>query len=125
ERASATLFLLLPIVVFTAIAAGIPGAAASSTVLLLLFVGTHIGHEPNRIEGIIRVVFVGTTAATGYILAVVWGEREQNARRLFHLAHHDPLTGMDNRHELERRLQTAVQQGPASAHALLYIDLDQ
>jgi diguanylate cyclase (GGDEF)-like protein len=125
EGASATLFLLLPIVVFTAIAAGIPGAAASSTVLLLLFVGMHIGHEPNRLEGIIRVVFVGTTAATGYILAVVWGEREQNARRLFHLAHHDPLTGMDNRHELERRLQAAVQQGPSSAHALLYIDLDQ
>lgn len=125
ESASATLFLLVPIVVFTAIAAGIPGAAASSMVLLLLFVGMHIGHEPNRIEGIIRVIFVGTTAATGYILAVVWGEREQNAKRLFHLAHHDPLTGMDNRHELERRLQAAVLQGPASAHALLYIDLDQ
>lgn len=125
ERASATLFLLLPIVVFTAVAAGIPGAATSSTVLLLIFISMHLGHKPDHIEAIIRVVFVGTTAATGYVLAVVWGERELNARRLFHLAHHDPLTGMDNRHELERRLGVAVAHGEPSAHALLYLDLDQ
>jgi diguanylate cyclase (GGDEF)-like protein len=125
ESASAALFLLLPIVVFTAIAAGIPGAAASGAVLLLIFVGMHVGHEPTSVEGIIRIVFVGTATATGYILAVVWGEREQNAKRLFTLAHHDPLTGMYNRHELERRLHEAVAAGPPSAHALLYLDLDQ
>ena len=124
-RGSATLFLLLPIVVFTAIAAGIPGAAASGAVLLLIFVGMHIGHEPWQLEKIIRIVFVGTATATGYILAVVWGEREQNAKRLFTLAHHDPLTGMFNRHELDRRLHDAVAAGPPSAHALLYLDLDQ
>lgn len=124
-RASATLFLLLPIVVFTAIAAGIPGAAASGAVLLLIFVVMHVGHEPTRLEAVIRIVFVGTATATGYILAVVWGEREQNAKRLYELAHHDPLTGMYNRHELERRLHDAVAAGPTSAHALLYLDLDQ
>lgn len=125
EAASSTLFLLLPIVVFTALVAGIPGAAASGAVLLFIFVGMHLGESPNRFDAIIRVVFVGTAAATGYVLAVVWGEREQNARRLFHLAHHDPLTGMYNRHELERRLDAAVAAGPSSAHALLYLDLDQ
>ena len=123
--ASSTLFLLLPIVVFTAILAGIPGAAASSAVLLFIFVGMHLGESPRGIDGIIRVIFVGTAAGTGYVLAVVWGEREQTAKRLYQLAHHDPLTGMYNRHELERRLHAAVTSGPASAHALLYLDLDQ
>lgn len=125
ESASAALFLLLPIVAFTAIAAGIPGAAASGAILLLIFVGMHLGHEPTSFEGIIRILFVGTATGTGYILAVVWGEREQNAKRLFALAHHDPLTGMNNRHELERSLHEAVAAGPPSAHALLYLDLDQ
>ena len=124
-EASSTLFLLLPIVVFTAILAGVPGAAASAAVLLFIFVGMHLGETPSGINGIIRVVFVGTAAATGYVLAVVWGEREQNARRLYQLAHHDPLTGMFNRHELERRLHVAVTAGPSMAHALLYLDLDQ
>ncbi|HEV7241757.1 MAG TPA: EAL domain-containing protein [Thermoanaerobaculia bacterium] len=122
---SATLFLLLPIVVFTAIVAGIPGAATSAAVLLFILLGMHLGDSPSRIEGIIRVIFVGTAAGTGYVLAVVWGEREQNARRLYELAHHDPLTGMYNRHELELRLDAAVSAGPPSAHALLYLDLDQ
>jgi diguanylate cyclase (GGDEF)-like protein len=123
--ASSTLFLLLPIVVFTAILAGIPGAASSAAVLLFIFVGMHTGDPASGMDGIIRVVFVGTAAATGYVLAVVWGEREQHAARLYQLAHHDPLTGMYNRHELERRLQLAVVPGPSSAHALLYLDLDQ
>jgi len=125
EAASATLFLLLPIVVFTAIIAGIPGAAASAAVLLFIFVGMHLGSSLSQIDSIIRVVFVATAAGTGYILAVVWGERELNAKRLFELAHHDPLTGMHNRHELENRLRAAVAAGPPSAHALLYLDLDQ
>ncbi len=123
--ASSTLFLLLPIVVFTAILAGIPGAASSSTILLFIFVGMHLGHAASGMDGAIRVVFVGTAATTGYVLAVVWGEREQNARRLYQLAHHDPLTGMFNRHELERRLQLAVTAATPSSHALLYLDLDQ
>jgi diguanylate cyclase (GGDEF)-like protein len=125
EGASTSQFLLLPIVVFTAIVGGVPGAAASGALLLLMFVGMHIGYEPTSTEGLIRIVFVGTATATGYILAVVWGEREQNASRLFALAHHDPLTGLPNRHELERNLATAVAAGPPSAHALLYLDLDQ
>ena len=125
QTVSAALFLLLPIVIFTAIVAGVTGAATSGAVLLLIFVGMHLGYEPTSTDGIVRIVFVGTATATGYILAVVWGEREQHARRLFALAHHDPLTGMDNRHELERSLHEMVAAGPPSAHALLYLDLDQ
>lgn len=125
ESAFSTLFLLVPIVVFTAIVGGVPGAAASGAILLFILLGIggkiHHGH----VNEIVRVIFVGTTTVTGYILAVVWAEREQTARRLFNLAHHDPLTGMDNRHELESRLRKAVAVGPPLAHALLYLDLDQ
>ncbi len=124
-RAAGALFLLLPIVVFTSVIAGIGGAAVSGTILLVILLWLHIGDHPSQIDSIIRVVFVGTTTATGYVLAVLWGERERGATRLFHLAHHDPLTGMANRNELERRLQEAVASPAASSHALLYLDLDQ
>ncbi len=125
EPASNTLFLLLPIVVFTALVAGVAGAAAAGAILLFILLGIGGMQHLARAEAIIRVVFIGTATATGYILAVIWREREHGATRLFHLAHHDPLTGMYNRHELETRLQKAVVAGPPSAHALLYLDLDQ
>lgn len=43
-----------------------------------------------------------------------------------HLAYHDPLTGLTNRHEFESRLQLALDSVDAhNHHALLYMDLDQ
>jgi diguanylate cyclase (GGDEF)-like protein len=44
-----------------------------------------------------------------------------------HMAYHDSLTGLINRAEFERRLETAVEsaQEAGESHALLYIDLDQ
>jgi diguanylate cyclase (GGDEF)-like protein len=125
EGASSTLFLLVPIVVFTAIVGGVSGAAASGSILLFILLGIGGKAHHGRLNDMVRVIFVGTTTVTGYILAVVWAEREQTARRLFTLAHHDPLTGMDNRYELEERLRQAVSVGPPLAHALLYLDLDQ
>jgi diguanylate cyclase (GGDEF)-like protein len=125
EPASNTLFLLLPIVVFTALVAGIPGASASGAILLFILLGIGGMQHLDRGDAIVRVIFIGTATATGYVLAVIWREREQGVLRLFHLAHHDSLTGMYNRHELETRLQKAVSAGPPSAHALLYLDLDQ
>ena len=53
-------------------------------------------------------------------------ERRRLAQRLAHLAAHDPLTGLLNRHEFECRLNNVL--GSARAddpHALLYLDLDQ
>lgn len=44
-----------------------------------------------------------------------------------HLAYHDPLTGLTNRHQFEQRLAEALataRRGEAQ-HALLYLDLDQ
>lgn len=125
QPGSNTLFLLLPIVVCTALVAGIPGASAAGAILLFILLGIGGMKHLDRGDAIIRVIFIGTATATGYMLAVIWREREQGALRLFHLAHHDSLTGMYNRHELETRLQKAVSAGPSSAHALLYLDLDQ
>ena len=121
EPASNTLFLLLPIVVFTALVAGVAGAAAAGSILLFILLGIGGMQHLSQAEAIIRVVFIGTATATGYILAVIWREREHGATRLFHLAHHDSLTGMYNRHALETRLQKAVWP-TSSAHALLYLD---
>ena len=125
DPASSTLFLLLPIVVFTAIVAGVPGAAASGAILLVILLGIGSPHHPSRVTPIVHVVFIGTATATAYALAVLWTEREHGAKRLYHLAHHDPLTELYNRHELERRLTQACESGPQAAHALLYLDLDQ
>jgi diguanylate cyclase (GGDEF)-like protein len=45
---------------------------------------------------------------------------------LKHLALHDPLTGLTNRHEFETRLSLALDEvGNGVQHALLYMDLDQ
>jgi diguanylate cyclase (GGDEF)-like protein/PAS domain S-box-containing protein len=51
----------------------------------------------------------------------------QYATRLAHLASHDPLTGLLNRREFERRLSTALVNGAHQGvnHAVLYLDLDQ
>jgi diguanylate cyclase (GGDEF)-like protein len=47
--------------------------------------------------------------------------------RLAHLASHDPLTGLLNRREFERRVTMALveSQYEANNHAVLYIDLDE
>jgi diguanylate cyclase (GGDEF)-like protein len=44
-----------------------------------------------------------------------------------HLAYHDPLTGLVNRHQFEQRLDEALRSAleRGTHHALLYLDLDQ
>lgn len=45
---------------------------------------------------------------------------------IWQLAHHDPLTGLINRHEFEKRLKQALNEASAEhQHGVLYIDLDQ
>jgi len=47
------------------------------------------------------------------------------AQSLAHQASHDPLTGLLNRHEFERRITTVLKStGGNNHHALLYLDLD-
>ena len=49
------------------------------------------------------------------------------ARQLSHQASHDPLTGLVNRREFERRLQMMLEHSTSQTrqHALLYLDLDR
>jgi len=59
--------------------------------------------------------------------ARVRSAKRQAENTITHMAYHDTLTGLDNRNELEKRLQLAIEkswQGQQS-HALLYFDLDQ
>ncbi|MGH2602390.1 MAG: diguanylate cyclase domain-containing protein, partial [Dehalococcoidia bacterium] len=52
--------------------------------------------------------------------------RRQEAEKLSYQATHDPLTGLINRGEFERRLQRVLDTPEAQdPHALLYLDLDQ
>ncbi len=46
---------------------------------------------------------------------------------IHHLAYHDPLTGLVNRHEFDRRLQEALRSAREGeeTHVVLYLDLDQ
>jgi diguanylate cyclase (GGDEF)-like protein/PAS domain S-box-containing protein len=54
-------------------------------------------------------------------------ERKQSEQRLSYLASHDPLTGLINRHEFDRRMQNALihSKKNLSEQALLSMDLDQ
>ncbi|QSA98168.1 EAL domain-containing protein [Methylococcus sp. EFPC2] len=50
----------------------------------------------------------------------------QATKRLSYQASHDPLTGLVNRQEFERRLERVLSTATAEeSHALLYLDLDQ
>jgi diguanylate cyclase (GGDEF)-like protein/PAS domain S-box-containing protein len=54
--------------------------------------------------------------------------RQVAESRLHHLAHHDDLTGLANRHSFHERLAQAVEQtrlDPANGFAVLYLDLDR
>jgi len=54
-------------------------------------------------------------------------QSRQMARDIEYQAHHDPLTGLINRREFEKRLHTLTEDSKHndSAHALLYMDLDR
>jgi len=53
-------------------------------------------------------------------------ELRRAERELEHLASHDPLTGLPNRHQLQRELQHGLQHAAQTGEglALLYLDLD-
>ena len=53
-------------------------------------------------------------------------EESKLAERLSHEATHDALTGLVNRREFERRLDSVLRSaGPHNPHALIFMDLDQ
>ena len=54
-------------------------------------------------------------------------ERKEAEEKIYHLAHHDSLTGLANRMSLSLELQSAVRQAAQNRHrlALMFIDLDR
>lgn len=60
----------------------------------------------------------------GEMLARVAGYREKAERQLIHAASNDALTGLANRAEFQRRLESALEEAPKSL-CVLFIDLDE
>ena len=53
--------------------------------------------------------------------------RHRAEQAVYHLTYHDPLTGLLNRHEFERRVTLALENAKAqhTTHTIFYFDLDQ
>ena len=124
ESSKAALFLLLPIVIVNALFASVAGAASSGAILTLTLIAFAMSGS-SELDLFIRLIFVATATLTGYVLGIVWNEREQTGRQLEHLARHDMLTGIFNRYEFENRLREMLTDDRKGVHALLYLDLDQ
>jgi diguanylate cyclase (GGDEF)-like protein/PAS domain S-box-containing protein len=80
------------------------------------------------VVGSVTPLFDGAGEISGTV--VVLRDVEQTRaleREMSFLARHDPLTGLINRRELERRLRELIESGRPTRreHAFLYLDLDQ
>ena len=117
------LFLLLPFVVICAVAAGIGGASAASALLAMVMVA--MAQQPVPVaDSILRSLFAVIATLTGYLLAVVFSEREGTASEMDYRARHDALTGLINRYEFDNRVNAALSDA-SRRYAVLYLDLDQ
>ncbi len=119
-----SLFLLLPFVMVAAIAGQVAGASAAAALLTLVFVSMARDTAVTITDNILRSTFIVVAALTGYLLAVVFNERERAAAEMDFRARHDALTGLMNRYEFENHLAAALKDR-SRRHALLYLDLDQ
>jgi diguanylate cyclase (GGDEF)-like protein len=117
------LFLLLPFVIGCALAAGVGGASAAAGTLAMILIA--MARTPVAItDSILRSIFVATAALTGYLIAVMFRERERVAAEMEFHARHDALTSLMNRYEFENRVRAALLD-TSRRYALLYLDLDQ
>ena len=116
------LFLLLPIVVVCAVVAGIGGASAACVVLTMVL-NVMAQTATSITETLLRSFFVLTAALTGYLIAVMFRERERAATQMTFRAQHDALTGLINRYEFDNRVNALLRDAPTT-HALMYLDLD-
>jgi diguanylate cyclase (GGDEF)-like protein len=117
------LFLLLPFVVVCAVAAGVGGASAASALLAMVMTAMAQQAVPVA-DSILRSLFAVIATLTGYLIAVVFSEREGTASEMDYRARHDVLTGLINRYEFDNRI-TAALRDTDRRHAVLYLDLDQ
>ena len=118
------LFLLLPFMITAAITGRVAGASAAAALLTLVLIAMARQTAVTITDNLLRSTFIVVAALTGYLLAVVFNEREHAAAEMDHRARHDTLTGLMNRYEFENRLAEALQDR-MRRYALLYLDLDQ
>lgn len=71
-----------------------------------------------------RILFRGDPAR--FVMAVDVTDMERESQELLHRAHHDALTGLPNRHELEIRIERCLERSVRDLRkaALLTIDVD-
>jgi diguanylate cyclase (GGDEF)-like protein len=71
-----------------------------------------------------RILFQGKPAR--FVMAVDVTEMERESKELLHRAHHDALTGLPNRHELDARIDACLARSEREHRkaALLTIDVD-
>ena len=119
-----SLFLLLPFVMIAAIAGQVAGASAAAALLTFVFVALARDTAVTITDNLLRSTFIVVAALTGYLLAVVFNERERAAADMDFRARHDALTGLMNRYEFENHIAAALRDR-TRRHALLYLDLDQ
>ena len=118
------LFVIMPFVIVCAVTDKVRGASLAACLVGLVIIAVEAKTAATVFDVSLRELFVGTLAVTGYLLAVVTGERERSAEELIYRARHDLLTDLINRYEFENQLRLAIQDA-SQRYALLYIDLDQ
>ncbi|WP_159084108.1 EAL domain-containing protein [Saccharobesus litoralis] len=80
-----------------------------------IWVSINLRYQPNTIDGNVLI---------GSIIDIT--EKKRAEKQLEFMATHDALTGIYNRREFEKRLNTALCEcKPNVSHTLLYMDLDQ
>lgn len=118
-------YALLPLAVFAAAFAGIPGAMAASIVMVLVLLAFSRLGVDSLLELWVMAAFVGTTTVTGQLLAAMARERLRVEEKLVFQAHHDALTGLANRFHFEQRLRDLLSRAHTGRHACLYLDLNR
>lgn len=118
-------YALLPLVVFAAAYAGIPGAMAASIVMVMVLLAFSRLGVDGLLDLWVMAAFVGTTTVTAQLLAAMARERLRVEEKLAFQAHHDALTGLANRFHFEQRLRDLLSQSDSGRHACLYLDLNR
>jgi diguanylate cyclase (GGDEF)-like protein len=125
-------YLVFPFVVWSALAAGTPGATLTHTLVGgLAIVGTAMGLGPYAVTGGptdvgLLQTFVVAVVGTSLFLSTAMADRRRMLALVRHQATHDALTGFLNRRGLQGALDQALARAmrDGTAMSLLFVDLD-